>query len=97
MVDIAIMTMDADDDDDETATSTSTATMISIVVLRLPVDGILFSGPHLVLFFTSSTIIGEPNIRCQRPVPPGLCGLLPAVGAAERAAPGWRRAGFSGG
>ena len=76
MVDIAIMTMDAaddDDDDDDNETATSTAMMISIVAVRLPVDGILFGGRSApVLFFTgNSTIIGEPNIRRQRPVPPG--------------------------
>ena len=99
MVDIAIMTMDAaaDDDDDDDETATSTATMISIVVVRLPVDGILFGGRSAPCLFYQQHIIGEPNMRCQRPVPPGLCGLLPAVGAAERAAPGWRRAGPSGG
>ena len=61
-------------------------------------DSLRWTVCTLSSFFTgNSTITGEPNIRCQRPVPPRYCGLLPAVGgAAERASRGWRRSGLTG-
>ena len=63
-MDIAIMTMGADDDDE---TATSTAVMISIVAVRLPVDGILFGGRSAPcpLFYRQQ----HNHWRTQRPVP----------------------------
>ena len=70
MVDIAIMTMDAaadDDDDDDNETATSTAMMISIVAVRLPVDGILFGGRSAPcpLFYRQQ----HNHRRTQQPAP----------------------------
>ena len=68
MVDIAIMTMDAaddDDDDDDNETATSTAMMISIVAVRLPVDGILFGGRSFPLFYRQQ----HNHRRTEHPVP----------------------------
>jgi len=75
MVDIAIVTMDIairtmdddDDDDDDDETATSTAVMISIVAVRLPVDGILFGGRSAPcpLFYRQQ----HNHRRTQHPVP----------------------------